>query len=174
MPIWEFEGKRPKIDRQVFIAPNATIIGDVEIGGGSSIWPGVVIRADFHKIKIGKNTSIQDNVSIHPTPRSPVLIGDNVSIGHNAVVHGCEVGSNVIIGMGSIVLDEAKIGEWTIVGAGAVVSPRTEIPPKSVALGIPAKVARSLDDNGLAMIKGNAEDYENLTQRYLAQMEKLL
>jgi len=172
VPIWEFNGKTPKINQQVFVAQNATIIGDVEIDSGSSIWPGAVIRGDFNKIKIGKNTSVQDNVSIHPTPKNPVLIGDNVSIGHNAIVHGCEVGNNVIIGMGSIVLDEAKIGDWSIIGAGAVVSPRTEIPSKSLALGIPAKVTKSLDENGLAMIKENAEGYKKLAQGYLAQVER--
>jgi carbonic anhydrase/acetyltransferase-like protein (isoleucine patch superfamily) len=173
MPIWEFEGKRPKIDSQVFIAPNATIIGDVEIESGSSIWPGVVIRADFNKIKIGKNTSIQDNVTIHIEARNPTVIGDNVTIGHNAVLHACTISNNVIIGMGAIVLDESKIGEWTIIGAGAVVSPRTEIPSRCMALGIPAKVVKNLDDNGLEMIRRNAEGYKKLAERYLVQMDKI-
>jgi carbonic anhydrase/acetyltransferase-like protein (isoleucine patch superfamily) len=173
MPIWEFEGKKPKIASHVFIAPNATIIGDVEIDVGSSVWPGAVIRGDFNKVIIGKNTNIQENVVIHVSNNRPVLIGDNVSIGHSATLHSCEVSSNVIIGIGSIILDSTKIGEWAIIGAGAVVPPGKEIPPRSQAMGIPASVTKSLDEKGLEMIRGNAEGYGKLAQRYLAQIEKI-
>jgi carbonic anhydrase/acetyltransferase-like protein (isoleucine patch superfamily) len=172
MPIWEFEGKKPRIDPTVFVAPTATIIGDVEIAAESSVFPSAVIRGDYNPVRIGTKCNVQDSVSMHSTPAGPVVVGDSVSIGHNAIVHRCTVGSNVIVGMGSILLDGSKIEDWVIVGAGALVTSDTVIPSKSLALGVPAKVVKQLDEAGLAQIRANAEGYFQLSRRYLSQMEK--
>ncbi|MFQ6075170.1 MAG: gamma carbonic anhydrase family protein [Candidatus Bathyarchaeia archaeon] len=173
MPVWEFKGRKAKIDPTAFIAPNATVIGDVEIGGGSSLWPSAVVRGDYNPVRIGRRVNIQDNATVHATPAGPCTIGDSVSVGHNAVVHRCTVGNNVIIGMGAIVLDGSKIGDWVIVGAGAVVTPNSEIPPKSMVLGIPAKVVGKLREGHLDQIRMNADGYADLAQMYRAQAAKL-
>lgn len=173
MPVWEFEGRKAMIDPTAFVAPNATIIGDVEIGEGSSVWPSAVVRGDYNPVRIGRRVNIQDNATVHATSAGPCTIGDNVSVGHNAVVHRCTIGNNAIIGMGAIVLDGAVIGDWVIVGAGAVVTPNTEIPPKSMVLGIPARVVRELEEGHLDQVKMNADGYADLAQRYRAQAKRL-
>jgi len=172
MSIQEFNGKTPKIDPTVFIAPTATIIGDVEIDIESSIWPNAVIRGDSHPIRIGKRVNIQDNVVIHTTSKTSVIIGDNVSIGHSAILHGCRIGSNAIIGMGSIILDGATIADWVLIGAGAVVTQDSVIPSRNLALGVPCKVVRQLDEHDLNSIAANAEEYAALSRQYLNQPEK--
>ncbi len=173
MTIWEFKGKKPRIDPTAFIAPNATLIGDVEVGAGCGIWPNAVVRGDYNPVRIGKNTNIQDNTTIHATPAGPCTIGENVSVGHNAIIHRCTVGDNVIIGMGAIVLDGAVVEDWVIIGAGAVVTPGSKIPSKSLALGIPAKVATQLGEEHLNQVSGNASGYADLAREYLKQYEKL-
>jgi len=172
MPIWEFEGKRPRIDPTVFVAPTATIIGDVEIAAESSVFPSAVIRGDYNPVRIGRKCNVQDSVSIHSTPVGPVVVGDSVSIGHNAIVHRCTVGSNVIVGMGAILLDGSKTEDWVIIGAGALVTMESVIPSRSLVLGMPAKVVRQLDEAGLAQITANAEGYYKLSRRYLSQMDR--
>jgi len=172
MPIWEFGGKKPRIDPTVFVAPNSTIIGDVGIDAESSVFPCAVIRGDYNAVRIGKRSNVQDSCTIHPTPAGPVVIGDNVSIGHNAILHRATVGSNVIVGMGSILLDGSRIEDWVIVGAGALVTGDTVVPTKSLALGVPAKVVRQLDEAGLTQITANAEGYFKLSRQYLSRMEK--
>ena len=172
MSIQEFRGKRPRIDPTVFIAPNATIIGDVEIGSEGNVWPNAVIRGDFQAIRIGKKVSVQDNVVIHSLSEVHVTIGDGVSIGHGAILHGCEIGNNVLVGMGSIILDGSRISDWVFVGAGAVVTSDSIIPSKSLVLGVPGKVVRQLDEEELNRIKANAEEYANLARQYRKSKEK--
>jgi len=143
--IRRFDGHEPLIDPSAWIAPGAVVVGDVEIGPDSSIWYGAVVRGDVHHIRIGARTNIQDQATVHVTrDRFPSLIGDDVTVGHRAVVHGCEVGPGALIGIGAIVLDGAEIGEGSLVAAGAVVTPGTKVAPHSLVVGIPAKVVRVL------------------------------
>ncbi|MDT7899078.1 MAG: DapH/DapD/GlmU-related protein [Sulfolobales archaeon] len=166
MPIEPFLGKWPKVSPKAMIHPTAYVIGEVEIGEYSSIWHYVVVRGDNDYIRIGKETNVQENSTIHTDPGFPVEIGDRVTIGHNAVIHGAKIGSNVIIGMGAIVLNGAKIGSYSIIGAGAVVTQGTEIPEGSLALGVPARVVRRLNENDIKMIEENAEEYLRHVRRY--------
>ncbi|MCQ4350171.1 MAG: gamma carbonic anhydrase family protein [Sulfolobales archaeon] len=166
MPIEPFLGKWPKVSPKAMIHPTAYVIGDVEIGEYSSLWHYVVVRGDNDYIRIGKETNVQENSTIHTDSGFPVEIGDRVTIGHNAVIHGAKIGSNVIIGMGAIVLNGAKIGSYSIIGAGAVVTQGTEIPEGSLALGVPARVVRRLNENDIKMIEENAEEYLRHVRRY--------
>ena len=166
MPIEPFLGKWPKVSPKAMIHPTAYVVGEVEIGEYSSLWHYVVVRGDNDYIRIGKETNVQENSTIHTDPGFPVEIGDRVTIGHNAVIHGAKIGSNVIIGMGAIVLNGAKIGSYSIIGAGAVVTQGTEIPEGSLALGVPARVVRRLNENDIKMIEENAEEYLRHVRRY--------
>ena len=166
MPIEPFLGKWPKVSPKAMIHPTAYVIGDVEIGEYSSLWHYVVVRGDNDYIRIGKETNVQENSTIHTDPGFPVEIGDRVTIGHNAVIHGAKIGSNVIIGMGAIVLNGARIGSYSIIGAGAVVTQGTEIPEGSLALGVPARVVRRLNESDIKMIEENAEEYLRHVRRY--------
>ena len=167
MPVEEYNGVKPKISSRSYIHPTAYIIGDVEIGDLTSVWHYVVIRGDNDSIRIGRETNIQENSSIHTDPGFKVEIGNRVSIGHNAVIHGAKIGSNVIIGMGAILLNGSKIGEYSIVGAGSVVTQGTEIPPYSIAVGVPAKVIRKVREDEIKLISDNAEEYLRHTRRFL-------
>ncbi len=138
-----YKGKTPALDKSVFLADNATVIGDVRVGEDSSLWFGAVLRGDNEPIIIGRRTSVQDNATLHCDPGHPLTIGDDVTVGHNAVVHGCTVGDGALVGMGAVVLDDAVIGEYAIVGAGAVVTAGTQIPPYALAVGAPAKIVRT-------------------------------
>lgn len=142
--LYEYKGKWPVISERAFIADNASIIGEVEIGADSSVWFGAVIRGDEAPIKIGCGTNVQDNVVLHCDKGSDMDIGDNVTIGHGSIVHGAVIGSNTLIGMGAIVLDGARIGPGCIIGAGAVVKERAEIPAGSLVVGVPGKVVREV------------------------------
>jgi len=143
-----WSNKEPVIHENTFIAPNATIIGDVTIGEGTNIWFGAILRADWGIIKIGKNTSIQENVTIHIEAGSEAIIGDNCIIGHHAMIHGPTIiEDGCLIGIGSNIINNTKIGEGSLIGAGAVVT-NAEIPPRSLAVGVPAKVKKQLDPRG--------------------------
>jgi len=159
--------KRPKVSEKAFIAPTAVIVGDVTIEEGVSVWDCAVLRGDVDSITVGKNTNIQDCAVIHVSEGVPTVIGENVTIGHGAIVHAATVRDNVIIGMNAVVLDGAEIGEGSIIGAGAVVTPGTKIPPNSLAVGIPAKVVRSGEEIREAAIK-NGQIYQELRDRHLA------
>ena len=137
----------PKIHPSVFIAPSATVIGDVEIGEDSSIWFGGIVRGDVNSIKIAERTNIQDGTLIHVTNEFwPVDIGPDVTVGHGAILHGCTIGPRCLIGMGAIVLDGASIGEFCVIGAGSLVTERTVIPARTLAFGSPAKPTRELTE----------------------------
>ncbi len=154
MPIYEHLGVSPVLGRDVYIAPNATVIGDVHLGDESSVWFGCVIRGDVFPIRFGARTNLQDNSVVHVTgERAATTIGDDVTIGHLALLHGCTVGSRTLIGMGSIVLDGAQVGDECILAAGSLVSPNMVIPPRTLAMGRPAKVVRTLTDKDLAWIR---------------------
>lgn len=164
--ITSYKDKNPKISKTVFIAESADIIGDVEIGDSSSIWFNATLRGDQNKIKIGNRTSIQDNVVIHVDSTNEVQIGDNVTIGHGAVLHGCRIENNVIIGMNSTVLNGAEVGKNSIVGANALVPEGKKFPERSLIIGVPGKVKRELEEVEIEAILRNAEEYVELTKEY--------
>ena len=141
--ILPFGGHTPRLGRDVFLAPNATIIGDVEIADGASVWFGAVIRGDIGPIRIGPRTNVQDNACIHLTEGlSQTVLGADITVGHGAILHGCIVGDRCLVGMGSVVLDNARIGESSVIAAGALVTARTVILPRSLVRGTPARVIR--------------------------------
>jgi carbonic anhydrase/acetyltransferase-like protein (isoleucine patch superfamily) len=152
-------GKIPDIHPTSFVASGARVIGAVSLGEGASVWYNAVLRADSDSITIGAGSNLQDNVSVHVDRGSPLVIGENVSVGHNAVVHGCTIGDGSLIGMGSVVLSGAVIGEGCLVAAGAVVLEGTVVPPGSLVAGVPAKVRRALSDEERAGILRNADTY---------------
>jgi len=160
--------KIPKIDKKAFVAPTANVIGDVHVGSESSIWFGAVVRGDFNKIRIGKRTNIQDMSLLHTPDNLPCLVGDDVTVGHRAVVHGCTVGNRVLIGMGAILMNGVVVEDDVIVGAGALVTEGTKIPSKSLVIGFPAKVKRRLTEDELKWLKTSADHYAENAKRYLA------
>ena len=170
----KFGGKRPRVHPTAFVHPAATVIGDVTIGEHSSVWPGAVIRADFGKVRIGKYVSVQDNAVIHPadayegkSPKYlPVKVGDYVIIGHSAVLHGCTIANNCIVGGGSFVFNGAKVKEGALVGMGAVVLADVEVPERTIVVGIPARPLRRLTDDEFKRIRVQAENYAKLAERY--------
>jgi len=166
--ILTYKGKHPKIDPTVFIAPNATIIGDVEIGAHSSVWFNSVIRGDVYYIRIGENTNIQDGSIIHVTTDTyATIIGNSVIMGHNVIAHGCTIGDGALIGMGAILLDDCEIGEQALIGAGSLVPMGMKIPPRTLAIGSPAKIKRELLPEELARIEENWRHYVDLKNDYL-------
>ena len=154
------------IDKSVFIADGAKVIGNIEIGKDSSVWFNAVIRADLDEVKIGDNSNVQDNAVIHTSDGFGVSIGDNVTIGHGAIIHGCTIKDNVMIGMGAIVLNGAVIEENCIIGAGALVPQGKVIPAGSLAFGNPVKIVRQLTDKEIASIKDNANAYVSEAKEY--------
>jgi gamma-carbonic anhydrase len=157
-------GFTPKTGKDCFLADNATLIGDVIMGDGCSIWFNTVVRGDVHYIRIGNNVNIQDGVVIHCTyQKSPVNIGNNVSIAHNAVIHGCTIHDNVLIGMGAIIMDDAIIESNTVIAAGAVVMEGTHVEEGSVFAGVPAKKVKSMDKK---LLEGQVNRISNSYQMY--------
>lgn len=165
--IYSYEGIIPKIDEDCFIAQNSSLIGNVEMKKGSSLWFGAVVRGDSDKIIIGKNTNIQDNCTLHSDKGIPTIIGDNVTVGHNCVVHGCTINNNCIIGMGSIILNGAEIGENCIIGAGSLITQNTKIPSNSLCFGAPVRVIRELTEDEIKSIKESAKHYVEYSRKYI-------
>ena len=166
--IRSFLNASPRLDESCFIAPSAEVIGDVALGEESSIWFNATVRADVHWIRIGRASNIQDNAVVHVTHGTgPVRIGDRVTVGHSAVIHGCTVEDRVLVGIGAILLDGVVIGSDSIVGAGALVTQRTRIPPRSMVLGRPARVVRELTDEEVATIDEYASNYQRYRAIYL-------
>ena len=152
------------IDNSVYEAEGSAIVGEVTIGAESSVWFNAVVRGDVASVSIGQHTSIQDNAVVHTDIDRPVLIGNGVSVGHGAIVHGCTIGDNTIIGMGAIVLNGAQIGSNCIIGAGALVTQDTRIPDGSVAFGSPARVVREITEEEIASNRKNADIYLELAR----------
>lgn len=151
---------------RVFIAENATVIGDVTLADDVNIWFGAVIRGDKDRVTVGAGSNIQDNAVVHTTATFPVSIGAEVSVGHGAILHGCTIRDQVLVGMGAIVLNGAVVGEGSIIGAGAVVTEGNEIPPHSLVLGVPGRVVRETTPDQQEGILRNARDYVRLAGRY--------
>ena len=162
-----FAGHTPTLAADVFVAAGAVVIGDVEIGAGSSIWFNTVVRGDGHSIRIGARTNIQDLSMVHiSSGRNPTIIGDDVTVGHRAILHGCELRDHCLIGMGATILDRVVIGEYAMVGAGALVTEGTVVPPGTLVLGAPAKVRREITGEERAMLERSAGHYAELARRY--------
>jgi carbonic anhydrase/acetyltransferase-like protein (isoleucine patch superfamily) len=179
MPLLPFQKTQPRLGARVFVADNATVIGDVVLGDDVSVWFGTVIRGDVHFIRVGARTNIQDNCTLHVnTGTHPVNIADDVTIGHGVIAHGCTMGHGVIahgctiergalIGMGSCVLDGAVVGESALVGAGALVGEGMRVPPRTLVVGIPARVKRELTAAEVARLEQSWKHYVDLKDQYL-------
>jgi carbonic anhydrase/acetyltransferase-like protein (isoleucine patch superfamily) len=150
----------------LFMAGNATVIGNVTVGKEVGIWFGAVVRADKDRIMIGNRSNIQDNCVVHTSKGFPVSIGKNVSVGHGAILHGCTIQDNVLVGMGAIVLNGANIGEGSVIGAGAVITEGMEVPARSVVVGIPARIIKQTNDAQTQHILNNASAYIELAREY--------
>jgi carbonic anhydrase/acetyltransferase-like protein (isoleucine patch superfamily) len=167
--IASFGDRRPAIHPTAYVVEAAVVIGDVVIGPESSVWFHAVVRGDVHHVRIGARSNVQDNATIHVVSgRFATILGDGVTVGHNAVLHGCTVEDGALVGMGAIVLDGATVGAASLVGAGALVTPGTAIPPRSLVLGSPARRVREVSDVELARLRTSAANYVALAQRYRA------
>jgi len=168
MTVRPFQKSQPRLGERVFVAENATVIGDVALGDDSSVWFGAVIRGDVHRIRIGARTNIQDNCTLHVTTGThAVSIGDEVTMGHGVIAHGCTIERGALIGMGSRVLDGALIGEQALVGAGALVSEGMRVPARTLVVGVPARVKRELTPEELARLEESWKHYVELKEAYL-------
>ncbi len=175
MPIYSLDDTAPQIDPEVgFIAPNAVLVGDVVVGPDVGIWFGVVARGDIEAITIGARTNVQENCVLHTDTGYPLVIGENVTIGHGAIVHGCTIGDNSLIGMGATVLNGAKIGKNCLIGANALVTEGKVIPDNSLVMGAPAKVVREIDAEGEKALAASAERYVKNARRFAAGMKPVV
>jgi carbonic anhydrase/acetyltransferase-like protein (isoleucine patch superfamily) len=169
----EYKGKWPQLGERVYIAAGAQIIGDVEIGDHSSVWYNCVIRGDVDIVRIGRHTNIQDGTIGHVMRNEcPLIVKDYVTVGHGVMLHGCTIESHCLIGMRATLLNSVVVGEYSIVGAGALITEGTEIPPRSLVLGLPAKVQRLLTGEEVASIDQYARRYYEYKETYLAMKEK--
>lgn len=167
MTVRPFQTSQPRLGERVFVAENATVIGDVALGDDSSVWFGAVIRGDVHRIRIGARTNIQDNCTLHVTTGThAVSIGDEVTMGHGVIAHGCTIERGALIGMGSRVLDGAVVGEMALVGAGALVSEGMRVPARTLVLGVPARVKRELTPEELTRLEESWKHYVALKETY--------
>ncbi|NLW39315.1 MAG: gamma carbonic anhydrase family protein [Tissierellia bacterium] len=165
--IKKLKGIEPKVHEDAFVADTAMVIGDVNIGEGTSIWYGAVLRGDIENITIGKFSNIQDNATVHTETDIPTKVGDYTVVGHNAIVHGCTIGDNCLIGMGAIILNNAVIGDNCIIGAGALVPEGKVIPPNSLVLGVPGKIVRQVTVEEIEAIRQNALRYNRLFKKHI-------
>ncbi|HMU33110.1 MAG TPA: gamma carbonic anhydrase family protein [Pyrinomonadaceae bacterium] len=165
--ISKFEDKFPVVHPTAFVAENATVIGDVEIGEDSSIWFGSVVRGDVNYIRIGERTNIQDNSVIHVSGGThPTVLGSEITVGHRVLLHGCTVDDRCLIGMGAILMDGVHVGEECLVGAGSLLTPGTIVPPRSLVIGSPARVKRELTSDEIAFLDRSWRNYTELKLRY--------
>lgn len=164
--IYQFEDRIPFLPEEYYVADSAELIGDVRLGNQSSVWFGTVLRGDIEPIIVGERSNIQDNSVAHTSRNHPVILGDDVTVGHKVIMHGCTVGNNCLIGMGAILLDGCEVGENCIIGAGSMVGQGRKIAPGSLAVGTPAKVIRTLSEEDISNIRKYAERYVALHARY--------
>lgn len=161
----KFMGKAPQVAAGAWVHPGAAVIGDVRIADEVSVWPGAVVRADVDRIEIGRGSNIQDLAVLHPNLGRPVIIGEGVTVGHSAIVHGSSVGAHCLVGMGAVVM-ESEVGEYCLIAAGAVVTPGSRIPPRSMVMGAPGKVKRQLTDEECAGLVRSEKEYIELAGHY--------
>ncbi|MCR9143066.1 MAG: gamma carbonic anhydrase family protein [bacterium] len=165
--IYELDDLKPKLAPDVFVAPDAQVIGDVKIGTGSGVWFGCVVRGDVHYITIGENTNVQDLSMLHVTGgKFPLIIGNNCTLGHRVTLHGCTLRDYAFVGIGATAMDDTEMGEFSLLAAGALLTPGKKIPPRMVAMGSPAKVVREITPEEEAMIRNIPAKYTALRERY--------
>ncbi len=174
MPIYALGELTPVLGKDVYVADTGIVIGNVTLGDESSIWFGTVVRGDVHSIKIGARTNIQDNSLVHVTNDIwPTVIGNDVTVGHNVILHGCTVGDRCLIGMGSTILDGAIIGEDSIIGAGSLITPNTVIPPRKLVMGRPGRAMRDLEDHDLIWTKAATYSYVENAKRFRRELRRI-
>jgi carbonic anhydrase/acetyltransferase-like protein (isoleucine patch superfamily) len=173
MPTCRFGAAVPRIPASAYVAPDATLIGDVTLGEAVSVWPGTVIRADNDAIRIGDNTNIQDGAVLHVDPGCPMSVGANVTVGHQAMLHGCTIGDGTLVGIQAIVLNNAVIGRDSLIAAGAIVTEGKRFPDRSLILGAPAKVHRQLTDADVAELRRNIDGYVQRGKAYRTELERI-
>ncbi|MCI2398339.1 gamma carbonic anhydrase family protein [Aliiroseovarius subalbicans] len=171
--IYELDGIAPEVDTTAWIAPDANVIGRVVMGAKASVWFGCTIRGDNEQITIGAGTNVQENCVFHTDLGFPLTLGDNVTVGHKAMLHGCTVGDGSLIGMGATVLNGAKIGKNCLIGAGALVTEGKEIPDGSLVMGAPGKVVRQLDDKAVQGLQWSAKHYQDNAARFASGLKSL-
>lgn len=174
MELWEFDGRSPELpeDGSAWIAAGAQLIGAVRLAAEVSIWFNAVLRADNDVISVGAGSNVQDGAVLHVDPGFPVEIGTGITIGHKALIHGCTIGDHSLIGMGAVVMNGARIGEECLIGAGALIPEGREIPPRSLVLGQPGKVIRSLDEDAIAMLRQAADHYRMRAREYQSKLRR--
>ena len=171
--IYQLDDRIPKLDPDSWVAPNAQVMGTVEMHAGSSVWFGAVLRGDNEPIVIGEESNIQDNSVIHTDPGAGVVVGKGVTVGHKVVLHGCTIGDYALVGIGAVVLNHAVIGAGSLIGAGALVTEGTEIPPGSLAVGAPARVVRELTEEQRQGLVMSAKHYAQNWRRFVAGLKRL-
>lgn len=173
MAIYEYDGQRPEIHPSAYVAEDATVIGQVALGEGASVWPQAVLRGDNEPITVGAGSNVQEGAVLHADPGFPLAIGANVTIGHQAMLHGCTIGDGALIGIQAVILNGAAIGKNCLVGAGAVVTEGKEFPDNSLIVGAPAKAVRELDEAAVAKFHRNARDYVARAQRFKEKLVRI-
>lgn len=173
MAIYELDGVAPQLGEGVYIADSAQVMGHVILGENASVWFGAVLRGDTEALTIGRNSNVQDLSVLHADVGCPLTLGDDVTVGHQVMLHGCTVGDNSLIGIQAVILNNAKIGRNSIVGAGSVVTEGKEFPDNSLIIGAPAKVVRTLDDAAVAKLKQSAEHYVDNGRRFAKGLKKI-
>lgn len=167
MSLYTFGGKKPLIHPGALVSPLACLVGEVEVGEGASVWPGAVLRGDLNPVRVGRFTSIQDNCVLHTDMTGEVSVGDYVTVGHGAVIHGARVEDHVLVGIGSVILNGARIGRNSIIAAGSVVREGTEVPPGTMFAGVPAKLVKELDqEEQRARAEAGAMGYYELARQH--------
>jgi carbonic anhydrase/acetyltransferase-like protein (isoleucine patch superfamily) len=172
VPLYEYRGKRPKVAPDAWVAPTASVIGDVEVASGASVWFGATVRGDMSYVRIGPRTSVQDNCVIHTEADGPTVIGADVTLGHGAIVHNSTIGDNVLVGMASVLVGGARIGNGAVIAAGAVLLEGMDVPPGKVVVGVPARVARDARPEDARWTVHAAEHYVELSTWYRANLRE--
>lgn len=173
MAIYRLGSKVPQVPPSAYVAPEAVVIGEVVLGEGANIWPGAVIRGDNVLIRVGRDSNVQEGAVLHSDPGIPLLVGDEVSIGHQAMLHGCVVGDGSLVGIQAVVMNNAVVGRECLVGAGALVAEGKAFDDRSLVLGSPARMLRTLTDEEVAGLRFNAADYVRRAQAYRRELERI-
>ena len=173
MAIYELDGIAPRIDGSAWVADSAQVMGNVELAEGASIWFGAIVRGDTEEIRVGRNSNIQDGSVLHTDHEKPLTIGDDVTVGHKVMLHGCTIGDGSLIGIGAVVLNGAKIGKGCLVGAGSLVTEGKEFPDGSMIVGSPARVVKQLTPEQLGKLRLSAQHYVENAQRFKAGLKKI-
>jgi carbonic anhydrase/acetyltransferase-like protein (isoleucine patch superfamily) len=173
MPLYAIDGVRPTLGEEVWIAPSAELIGDARLGDRTSVWFGAVIRADNTPILVGARTNIQEGAMLHSDPGSPLTVGEGCTVGHHAILHGCTIGADVLVGMGATILNGAVIGDGCLIGAGALVTEGKTFPPDTLIVGSPARAVRTLGPEARAGLRLSAEHYVQRAARFAAGLVRI-